>query len=244
MASFLLPGDVVAPELFPSTNSKKTLTMGPGLQFAPPATVTATSSGSLATDNRKNAIWLESNGLGKYIPAVGDLVLAVVHHSTVDYFMCSLTAYTPHAALPQLAFEGASKKTRPNLVAGSLVYARVSVASKHIDPEIECVHSSTGKADGLGELKGGMLFDISLGMARRLMMTKSREEGGVAVLEEFGERGVRFEIAVGRNGKVWINSDSVKATLAIGRAITETDTRGLAVEEQVKLVRKFAKDAV
>ncbi|KAB8356398.1 hypothetical protein FH972_023981 [Carpinus fangiana] len=243
MSSLLLPGDVVAPDLLPQSQRSKTLTIGPGLRFAPPSTVTATASGSLATDNRKNALWLENNGQGKYIPATGDLVIATVHHSTVDYFMCSLTPYTSHAALPQLSFEGASKKTRPNLVSGSLVYARVSIASKHMDPEIECVHPSTGKADGLGELKDGMLFDVSLGMARRLMMTKSREDGGVAVLEEFGEKGLRFEIAVGRNGKVWINSDAVQTTLAIGKAIRETDERDLNVEDQVKLVRKLAREA-
>lgn len=111
-----------------------------------------------------------------------------------------------------------------------------------MDPELECVSSSTGKSEGLGELKGGMLFDISLGMARRLMMPKPVEQGKLVVLEEFGGAGVAFEIAVGRNGKVWVDSKSTKATLAVGRAIQESDQSSLGVDAQRKLVRKMAKD--
>ena len=90
----------------------------------------------------------------------------------------------------------------------------------------------------MGELKGGMLFDIGLGMARRLLLAKQREEGGIAVLEEIAQK-VAFEIAVGRNGKVWVKSEGIKETLLVGKALQETDTQGLGVDEQVKLVRKL-----
>ena len=71
-------------------------------------------------------------------------------------------------------------------------------------------------------------------------MAKQREDGGVAVLEEIAEK-VAFEIAVGRNGKVWVKSGGVKETLLVGRALQEADVQGLTVEEQVKLVRKMIK---
>lgn len=38
-----------------------------------------------------------------------------------------------------------------------------------MDPELECFDAETGKANGLGELKGGMVFSVSLGTARRLL---------------------------------------------------------------------------
>ena len=157
-------------------------------------------------------------------------------------YHASISDYTPFASLPQLSFEGATKKNRPQLVQGSSVYARVSLANKHMDPELECMSSSTGKADGLGPLTGGMLFDISLGLARRLMMSQPVEKGKVVVLEELGDAGVAFEIAVGRNGKVWVDSKSVKTTLAIGRVLRETDEKGLTVEEQKKLVKRVARE--
>lgn len=111
-----------------------------------------------------------------------------------------------------------------------------------MDPEIECVSSSTGKADGLGPLTGGMLFNVSLGMARRLMMPKSVQEGRIAVLEELGTAGLQFETATGRNGKFWVDSESTKTVIAVGRAVQETDEKRLDVEDQKKLVRKIIKE--
>lgn len=115
------------------------------------------------------------------------------------------------------------------------------MANKHMDPELECVHPSTGKSDGLGELRGGMLFEISQGMARRLMVAKTKEDGEMAVLEELSEKGVRFEIAVGHNGRMWVNSENVKTTWVIGKAIQSTDTHGLTLDEQAKMVKKLLK---
>lgn len=170
---------------------------------------------------------------------MGDLVIATIQRSTADFFFASISDFSTNATLPQLSFEGATKKTRPNLEAGALVYARVTLANKHMDPELECVSSTTGKSDGLGPLVGGMLFDVSLNMARRLMLSKPVEQGKLAVLEELGKEGLAFETAVGRNGKVWVNSASIKATLAIGKALQETDTKHLSLEAQQKLAKKL-----
>lgn len=178
----------------------------------------------------------------QYIPTVGDLVIATIQKSATDYFYATLSDYTSNAALPQLSFEGASKKTRPQLSPGALVYARVTLANKHMDPELECVSSSTGKSEGLGPLNGGMLFTISLSMARRLMLSKPAEQGNVVLLDVIGEGGVPFEIAVGRNGKVWVDSKHIKTTLAIGRAIQETDTKSLKIEDQKKLAKKIVRE--
>ncbi|KAI9819144.1 MAG: exosome non-catalytic core subunit rrp40 [Pycnora praestabilis] len=238
--TFVLPGEDIPADLLPtSSNPSVALKLGPGLQHIPPETVTSVIAGELCIDPKKNAIWVENNG-GRYLPTAGDLIIATTHHSSLDFYHCSITPYTSHAQLPQLAFEGATKKTRPILAPGALVYARISLANKHMEPELECVHPSTGKADGLGELKGGMVFDISLGMARRLMMPKAREQGGVSVLEDLAER-VPFEIAVGRNGRVWVDSGGVKSTLIVGRALQETDREDVDIDEQKKLVKKLLK---
>ena len=90
----------------------------------------------------------------------------------------------------------------------------------------------------MGELKGGMVFDISLGMARRLLMAKQRENGGIAVLGEIAEK-IAFEVAVGRNGRVWVKSGGVKEIMIVGRALQATDKEDLGLEAQEKLVRKL-----
>jgi len=245
----LLPGDTIPTSSLPkpsttsNTSKPKPLTLGPHLLYTPPSTLHPTTPGLLQSDPRKNALWLEpTSSTSRYLPSLNDLVIATVHHSSTDTYHCLLTPYTSPATLPQLAFEGATKKTRPQLVPGSIVYARLSSVSKHMDPEIECVHPSTGKSEGLGELKGGMVFDVSIGLCRRLMMVKAREEGGVAVLEEMAEKfGARFEVAVGRNGRVWVRGESVKITVAVGRALAMVDEGNLGVDEQVKLVKQIMK---
>lgn len=90
----------------------------------------------------------------------------------------------------------------------------------------------------MGELKGGMVFNVSLGMARRLLFNKHRDEGGLVVLDDIAEQ-VAFEIAVGRNGKVWIKADGVKETLLVGKALQDTDQEALKIDEQRKLVKKL-----
>ncbi|KAJ9624027.1 exosome non-catalytic core subunit rrp40 [Taxawa tesnikishii (nom. ined.)] len=235
----VLPGQPLpssAPAL-PAPPSNKTLTLGPGLRHVPPSTVLPTIAGELCTDTRKNAVWVESSS-GRYLPHVGDLVIANVHHSSTDTYHCSLTPHTPFVLLAQLSFEGATKKTRPQLGTGSLVYARVSKAEKWADVEIECVNPATAKADGMGPLKGGMVFDVSLALARRLMMGR---KGGVLVLDEVGEK-VRFEVAVGRNGRVWVDSGSIRETVAIGKILREVDDKDPDVEAQRKLVKKALRD--
>lgn len=121
------------------------------------------------------------------------------------------------------------------------MYARVCKQSKWEDTEIECVNSNTGKADGMGPLTGGMLFDVPPKFARRLMM--GAKKGGVVLLEEVGEK-VKFEVAVGRNGKVWVDSKSVRETLAIGRLLKACDEGKWGVDEQKKQVKKSLKEIV
>ncbi|KAL8739913.1 MAG: hypothetical protein Q9184_008552, partial [Pyrenodesmia sp. 2 TL-2023] len=210
--TLVMPGEVLSEDVLPiPSNPSVALKLGPGLRQVPPTTVTTIIAGSLCVDRKKNAVWVENNS-GRYIPQPNDVIIATVHHSSTDWYHCSITPHTAFAQLPQLAFEGATKKTRPQLVAGSLIYARVLSASKHIDPEIVCYNPSTGKSEGMGELKGGMVFDVSLGMARRLLLNKQKEEGGLVVLDELAGE-IAFEIAVGRNGKVWVKAGGVKETV-------------------------------
>lgn len=58
------------------------------------------------------------------------------------------------------------RKCRMQSQVGSLLYARVSLAHKDMEPELECFDAQTRKAEGFGELKGGFLVHCSLKMCR------------------------------------------------------------------------------
>jgi exosome complex component RRP40 len=266
--AILLPSDDVPPRILRATASTP-LRIGAGLRLlyerhmtkltsTPPAhRVTATHAGLLSVDSKRNAIAILSFPNRRYIPTPNDLVIAQIHHSSPDYLYCIVTPHTPHALLAQLAFEGATKKTRPILKSGDLVYARILSVGVGAGSEVEltCVNSATGKAEpgGLGPLAGGMLFDVSTGFAARLMKASPGAADGVSgivTLEELGrklEHKGGFEIAVGRNGKIWIDCSSsgdaaIPVTVAIGRCLRETDNRNLDPDEQRKLVSKVLRE--
>jgi exosome complex component RRP40 len=235
MTELLLPGDPIPSSAIPQ--SKKALKLGPGLQHTPPSTLLATIPGTIASDPKKNALWLEYSG-GRYTPSTGDLVIGTILRSAGEYFTVSLAAYTPPVVLPHLAFEGATKKTRPQLSSGDLVYARVLDANRQTEAEIQCFNENTGKAEGMGPLKGGMVFDVSLAFSRRLMMPVKK--GGVVLLQALSEK-VAFEVAVGRNGRVWVQAESVPVVVAVGRALRECDEGSLDEEGQRGVVKRLLK---
>ncbi|KAL4808825.1 hypothetical protein BDV18DRAFT_133255 [Aspergillus unguis] len=262
----LLPGDEVPTEYLPQSSAP--LRLGPGVRLLsqPPSSNTAnhvlaaTQPGILSTDKKRNAVSILSSSNRRYVPTSNDLIIAQVHHSSADYFHCMITPQAPHALLGQLSFEGATKKTRPQLKGGDLVYARVLSTGLGPGAEVEltCVNPATGKAEpgGLGPLNGGMVFDISTGMAARLIRASSSssnmEDGvaGLVVLDELGkklEKSGGFEIAVGRNGKVWVDcsnseADAVRATVAIGRCLTMIDEHNLDPTDQKKLVTRILRE--
>jgi exosome complex component RRP40 len=78
-------------------------------------------------------------------------------------------------------------------------------------------------------------------MAARLLVRKQREDGGVAVLEALAQKWP-FEVAIGRNGYVWVDAQDVKKTIVVGRAIVETDKQGLPVDAQERLVKRLCRE--
>lgn len=117
-----------------------------------------------------------------------------------------------NALLPQLSFEGATRRNRPNLQIGDLVYARVVQATKDMDPVLSCVDAS-GKASGFGQLKGGTYTTCMSSYARILL-----GQPPAPVLQALSEA-VQFEIAVGLNGRVWVDSPSCSTTVLVCNAI-------------------------
>ncbi|GAM82707.1 hypothetical protein ANO11243_006910 [Dothideomycetidae sp. 11243] len=235
--SVLLPGTPI-PASSITTTSSRPLALGPGLRLLASETLVATTAGSLSLDARKNALWLTPPSGGRYTPSVGDLVVATVARSAAESYNCTIVPHTPPAVLGQLSFEGATRKTRPQLSSGALVYARVARVEKGGEVEIECVDASTGKASGLGPLKGGVVVDVSPAFARRLMLGS---KGGVVVLEELGAK-VGFEIAIGRNGRVWVDAGGVRETMRVVRVIRRTEEEGLDVRAQRKVVEKVLRE--
>ena len=108
------------------------------------------------------------------------------------------------------------------LAVGTLVYARVELASKHMDTELTCMADSGIKKDWMtgeaqfGKLVGGTTFECSHELARSLL----QEDCPVLIALA---RYIKFEIAIGYNGWVWIDSQSPQHSIVVANACLNSE---------------------
>ncbi|EPZ30979.1 hypothetical protein ROZALSC1DRAFT_26700 [Rozella allomycis CSF55] len=205
--SIALPGDGFELDDCENSDTKK---IGPGLMYRNDKII-STKPGILHKENNK--VWLESSQK-RYIPSLNDPVVGIVTAKLTDFYRVDIGSHQL-AILPNLAFESATKRNRPNLNVGSVVYARVTVANKDLEPEISCM-SILNKSDGFGELSDGFIVHCSTGLCKRTLKPDSQ------ILEGVGSN-FTFECATGLNGRIWIKANSNKETIQLSMVLKRLD---------------------
>ncbi|XP_050311144.1 exosome complex component RRP40 [Anthonomus grandis grandis] len=203
---YYLPG-----ELIKDINSKdKQTIIGPGLRRndEEPNTLIATQAGTLVF-RPPNTYWIESRR-NRYIPKKGDYVVGIITKKSGDTLRVDVGGAEP-ASLSMLAFEGATKKMKPDVNVGDTVFARVLNAHKEMEPELVCV-DQYGKSGRLGVLSNdGFLVHVK----QRLVQTLLNPENPLlrTIARKFP-----YEIVIGVNGKVWIKANQARDVLVLCRA--------------------------
>jgi exosome complex component RRP40 len=201
------------------------ITIGPGL-MASGENVVAVKRGHLEFQP-PNRWWINNEQM-RYVAALHDLVIGVIKARLGEAFAVDIGTHQS-ALLPYLSFEGATKRNRPSLKPGQLVYARVCLAHKDIETELTCVSPHTQKAEGMGELKGGLMVDCSSRQTRVLM------DRTHPLLTALGER-FPFEVAVGMNGKIWVCAGDVEQTMNVQRVLKKALDAGLGGVDPEQLI--------
>eukprot|EP00238_Polyblepharides_amylifera_P006106 CAMPEP_0196573906 /NCGR_PEP_ID=MMETSP1081-20130531/3725_1 /TAXON_ID=36882 /ORGANISM="Pyramimonas amylifera, Strain CCMP720" /LENGTH=200 /DNA_ID=CAMNT_0041891759 /DNA_START=15 /DNA_END=614 /DNA_ORIENTATION=+ len=183
------PGDAVFG--IPS-ESDVVLRLGGGLHRLG-ETVSATRTGALRYSH-PGKYWVEGSQR-RYLPQIDDPIVGLITNRHGENFEVDIGAAFK-AILSATAFEGASRRNRPLLKVGALVYGRVTAADRDLDPEIECTDAD-GKSSGFGPLTGGYMFQSSTGLARVLLSNPP-----CPILSVLGQE-LSYELAVGLNGRVW-----------------------------------------
>uniref|UniRef100_A0A665UJR4 Exosome component 3 n=1 Tax=Echeneis naucrates TaxID=173247 RepID=A0A665UJR4_ECHNA len=136
---------------------------GPGLRRSGDRLLVCKSG--VLRHKQPNVFWIDSQQR-RYVPAKGETVIGIVTAKSGDIFKVDVGG-SEAASLSYLAFEGATKRNRPNVQVGDLVFAQFIVANKDMEPELTCIDSS-GRANGMGVFgAGGLVFTVSLGLVRR-----------------------------------------------------------------------------
>jgi len=173
------------------------------------------------------ACWVEPVRQSRYTAQPKDHVVGAIVQQHADQFSVDIGGPHP-AVLPALAFEGATRRNRPNLRAGSLVFARVVAADRDTEPELSCVDEDGRSGDaGFGELKGeghGYVLQVPTSSARALLsLDAGAADGGGDLgrrLRALGEE-TPFEMVVGANGRVWLCSAKAADVLRISSRVLD-----------------------
>lgn len=214
--------------LFKSTDDKNTLPvrLGFGIKYTLEAgedAFVATVAGPLVFANPCR-FWIGCRRK-VYYPNVGDLVLGVITVKTAEYYKVDLGWAQP-ATLPAVeGFSAANRRNRPNLPVGSVVFCRVTFCHRDLDPQVTCVEAE--EEIGLGPIKPSPalnLFSLPVSYAEDLQRIDS------FVLAAFGKR-FSFEIIVGCNGKMILETATPALTKALGEAIIKAE---LLTEREVQ----------
>ncbi|DBA73196.1 hypothetical protein WJX77_008271 [Trebouxia sp. C0004] len=215
-------GEVVFPgQVLCKLPSSGQLRLGPGLQTQ--AETVCTIKSGILHKTKTGKLWVEGRQK-RYIPAVEESLIGIITQKHGENFDVDIGGpFT--ATLPVLAFEGATRRNRPNLQVGDLVYARVTAAERDLDPVLACTDAQ-GKSSGFGQLKEGSLITSNTHYARRLL---SRPPCPVlAALEKHLKQ---YEVAVGLNGKIWVKSPSIARTVIACNAIQRAEFMSSAQTE-------------
>lgn len=174
----VFPGQDVTPLLGNATTeteneTENVIKIGPGL-IRQGEKIVAIQAGKL-NYRPPASYWIDSSRK-KYLPRVGDQVVGVIEEKGGEFYMVNIFSGT-HTILNRLSFEGATKRNRPELKRGDVIYARVIAAGKDCDTELSCIASSSGArkewSSGetvYGQLPQGLIVRLpSLAMARHLL---------------------------------------------------------------------------
>ncbi|MES1922968.1 Exosome component 3, partial [Bonamia ostreae] len=175
--------------------------------------IVVTKTGPLA---QTNSIWIDSKEK-IYTPRKGDVVVGIITKTKLSQYVLDINA-ARHGLLPCLSFRGASKRFKPNLDIGDAVYCKVSLADKFLEAELTCISESCKKEWSTGEayftnLEGGNLLALTPSLSRKLMSSEKK------FALDFMGKYVPYELAIGLNGYVWVNSIDNRKTIIVSNLI-------------------------
>ncbi|KFZ58931.1 Exosome complex component RRP40, partial [Podiceps cristatus] len=166
----------------------------------------------------------------QYVPVKGDHVIGIVTAKAGDVFKLDVGG-SEQASLSYLAFEGATKRNRPNVQVGDLIYGQFLVANKDMEPEMVCIDSS-GRSSGMGIIgEDGFLFKVSLGLIRKLLAPKCE------IIQELSQL-YPFELVLGMNGRIWVKAKTVQQTLIIVNILEACEY--MTAEQRKQALAKFS----
>lgn len=216
----VFPGDLL------QLPTGSTISIGHGIIPGRDGIVSAIAGQATLSSNSRISV----TGHGKrYFPQVEDLIIGTIVEKHSDSYRVDIGTSQP-AVLPSLAFCRATKNNKPSHDVGDLIYCRVVVANKFMEPEVSCIspHCTRDWVTGecfLTKLEGGYVFQTSIELARSLLQEDCE------VLKLLSEK-IQFELCAGDNGFVFVKTANPQTTMIVANMILKSST---ASYDQLKI---------
>lgn len=157
--------------------------------------------------------------IGKlYSPKKEDVIIGTITVKTFEQYRLDIG--TSHEALlNSIDFEGATRKTKPNLQVGDLIFAKIYHTNKFDNTILTCKSDDNSKTWSSGESLFGQLVKGNVYCFPRIWSWKLINNNyTIERLKDY----VDFEICIGMNGRLWINSDNINDISKIHNAIIKS----------------------
>ncbi len=136
-------------------------------------------------------------------------MIGTIKMKSADYYIVDIGSALD-ATLGALEFDGATKKNKPNIAQGSLIYCRVTECSKYLGTKVSCFNKGFNSKNDLGELKGGMKVEAA-------RYKHDLVEGKLEMIGKY----LKFEIGFGKNGFIWIKTQSLESMIALYNVVNQ-----------------------
>ncbi|CAF1252539.1 unnamed protein product [Rotaria magnacalcarata] len=209
---FVLPGDPIALSTLPSPlDACHSIVLGPGLHYDKDTNAFTSHGCGLVREPSSLIYYVDGHRSAASSLSTDDLILGIVVRRQLESLLVDI-GYNELASLSLYDFEGSTKRTKPNVDRGDVIYGRLKIDGE-CQPQITCVNED-GKADGMGVLhENGYLFSIPIDVANDLIHHDN-------LLQELGNE-IPYEIAIGANGRVWIKATTTRTMIALRKVILE-----------------------
>mmetsp|Transcript_48602 Transcript_48602/g.62396 ORF Transcript_48602/g.62396 Transcript_48602/m.62396 type:complete len:204 (+) Transcript_48602:31-642(+) len=191
------------------------------------------------------------------VPKVEDAVIGIIEEKLSGFYRVGINGTLP-GTLPFLAFEGATKRTKPTLKIGDLVYVRIISAPKDIEPELSCIAIygtnrkgwETGEAT-FGILNGGNIIKCTLSQSETLRQQSinqnqnHHDDHSVFKELEKQQEGIKYECVIGCNGMIWINASTPQLIICLTNVIKNSFVvKNDEIKSMIKKIFELNRDRI
>jgi len=151
-----------------------------------------------------------------YSPKEGDIIIGIISQKSYETYRVNILS-SREANLNSIDFQGATRKSKPNLNAGDVIYAKVEKVNKYTNATLTCKGSNNSKDWASGESTYGPLKEGKVYEFNRYLCLKLLENN--EFVKRLKECVQGLNLKIGFNGRIWIKTDKIELIPKVFEAI-------------------------